>query len=72
MVHGVRRQHPVEILAALTDALRGPQGEQLAAAHEARLKTVRATARKARRTAALQTSDAPVPTAAFATPARNR
>lgn len=40
---------------------RGPQGEQLAAAHQARLKAVRAAARKARRTAlAAQKPPAPL------------
>ncbi|MEV5979669.1 DUF317 domain-containing protein [Streptomyces sp. NPDC052114] len=49
----------------VTQEERGPQGEQLAAAHEVRLKAVRAAARKARRTAALTTS----PSASLAAPA---
>ncbi|WP_367435056.1 DUF317 domain-containing protein [Streptomyces celluloflavus] len=55
----------------VTQEQRGPLGERLADAHEARLKAARAAARKARRTAALQTSNAPVPTAPAA-PARSR
>ncbi|AJC55080.1 DUF317 domain-containing protein [Streptomyces sp. 769] len=39
----------------VTQEQRGPQGEQLAAAHETRLKAIRAAARKARRQPALAT-----------------
>ncbi|MDF3292398.1 DUF317 domain-containing protein [Streptomyces silvisoli] len=56
----------------VTQEQRGPQGEQLAVAHEAHLKAVRAAARKARRTAALPTSSGPAPTAAPSAPVRNR
>jgi hypothetical protein len=56
----------------VTQELRGPQGKQLAAAHEARLKAVRAAARKARRTAALQTQSGPAPTPAPAAAVRGR
>ncbi|MFH8293635.1 DUF317 domain-containing protein [Streptomyces sp. NPDC018059] len=52
----------------VTQEQRGPQGEQLATAHEARLKAIRAAARKARRTTALTTRGGPpsaaVPSAA--------
>lgn len=50
---------------------RGPFGEQLAAAHEARLKTVRTAARKARRTA-LSAQKPPAPSTTPAVPARSR
>ncbi|MFB7630522.1 DUF317 domain-containing protein [Streptomyces sp. NPDC056149] len=48
----------------VTQKERGPQGEELAAAHEARLKAVRAAARKARRGAAVTTRNGPVPATA--------
>ncbi|MFD3910077.1 DUF317 domain-containing protein [Streptomyces sp. NPDC058603] len=43
----------------VTQEQHGPQGEQLLAAHEARLKAARATARKTRRAAAPQTHPSP-------------
>ncbi|MGD3109308.1 DUF317 domain-containing protein [Streptomyces sp. YGL11-2] len=55
----------------VTQEQRGPQGEQLAAAHETRLKAVRAAARKARHTAVLTAGSGPVPTAASAAPVRS-
>lgn len=55
----------------VTQEQRGPQGDQLAAAHEARLKAIRAAARKARRRAALTTHGGP-PTAVPSVPARGR
>ncbi|MFD4949919.1 DUF317 domain-containing protein [Streptomyces sp. NPDC058409] len=45
----------------VTQEQRGPQGEELAAAHETRLKSARAAARKARRLAAPQTQPAVAP-----------
>ncbi|MFE9407443.1 DUF317 domain-containing protein [Streptomyces sp. NPDC006704] len=54
----------------VTQEQRSPQGEQLAAAHEARLKAIRAAARNARRTAAPTTAP-PAPVAAAA-PAAGR
>ncbi|MFE0055275.1 DUF317 domain-containing protein [Streptomyces sp. NPDC059003] len=56
----------------VTQEQRGPQGEELAAAHEARLKAVRAAARKARRTAALATHGGPPPAAVPSAAARGR
>jgi hypothetical protein len=50
----------------------GPPGEQLAAAHEARLKAVRAAARKARRSTAPTTRRAPTPAAAPSAAVRSR
>ncbi|MFJ9085754.1 hypothetical protein ACIRL3_25365 [Streptomyces sp. NPDC102384] len=52
----------------VTQMERGAQGEQLAAAHKARLKASRSTARKARRNAALPTRQ-PAPAAEVTTPA---
>lgn len=45
----------------VTQEARGPQGEELAAAHEARLTAVRTAARKARRLAAPQAQPAVAP-----------
>ncbi|MEV8409358.1 DUF317 domain-containing protein [Streptomyces niveus] len=64
-----RRHYDVPHSHLVTQLQNGPQGEQLAAAHEVRLKTVRATARKTRRTAlAAQTT----PSTMTAVPARSR
>jgi hypothetical protein len=57
----------------VTQEQRGPQGEQLAAAHEVRLKAIRAAARKARRKTALTTGrPAPLPAPAAPAPGRVR
>lgn len=56
----------------VTQHQRGPQGEQLAAAREARLKPVRAAARKARRSAALPPRNGPAPAASSPTTVRSR
>ncbi|MEU2131758.1 DUF317 domain-containing protein [Streptomyces sp. NPDC018352] len=53
----------------VTQEARGPQGEELAAAHEARLKSVRAAARMAQRMASPQTQP-PVPPPAHYTSVR--
>lgn len=50
----------------VTQVERGAQGEQLAAAHEARLKAIRAAARKARRSGAPTTHPVPAPAAELA------
>ncbi|MEV3857015.1 hypothetical protein AB0J38_22125 [Streptomyces sp. NPDC050095] len=50
----------------------GPPGEQLAAAHAARLKAVRAAAAKARRAAARSVSTRPAATVSSAAPTRRR
>ena len=55
----------------VTQEQRGPQAEQLAAAHEARLKAIRAATRKTRRKAAL-TTHPPAPVTAPAIPAIGR
>ncbi|WP_309248426.1 DUF317 domain-containing protein [Streptomyces sp. MNP-20] len=51
---------------------RGPQGEELAAAHKARLATARALARKARRKSAPAAPSGPPPAAARTTTSRSR
>ncbi|MFE1407822.1 DUF317 domain-containing protein [Streptomyces sp. NPDC058770] len=56
-----RGMHDVPHTHLVMQEARGPQGEQLAAAHETRLKSVRAAARKARRLAAPQTQPAVAP-----------
>ncbi|MER5440123.1 DUF317 domain-containing protein [Streptomyces sp. NPDC002790] len=57
----------------VTQVERGAQGEQLAAAREARLKAIRSSARKARRSAAPTTRPAAAPDAEAArSPARSR
>ncbi|WP_416986997.1 DUF317 domain-containing protein [Streptomyces sp. T028] len=56
----------------VTQHQRGPQGEQLAAAHEARLKAARAAARKVRRSAALPTHSGPAPATASPATVRGR
>lgn len=56
----------------VTQHQRGPQGEQLAAAHEARLKAARAAARKVRRSAALPTHSGPAPATASPVTVRGR
>ncbi|MFF2189658.1 DUF317 domain-containing protein [Streptomyces sp. NPDC058155] len=65
----VQRRHYDVPHSHLVTQERGPRGEQLAHAHEVRLKAARATARKTRRTApAAQTA----PSATAAVPARSR
>ncbi|MGW4229565.1 DUF317 domain-containing protein [Streptomyces sp. NPDC004980] len=53
----------------VTQVERGAQGDQLAAAHDARLKAIRSAARKARRTSAPTTRPASAPGAEATTPA---
>ncbi|MEV4997426.1 DUF317 domain-containing protein [Streptomyces niveus] len=65
----VQRRHYDVPHSHLVTQERGPRGEQLALAHEARLKTVRATARNTRRSA-LAAQAAPSTTTAV--PARSR
>ncbi|MFE3249954.1 DUF317 domain-containing protein [Streptomyces sp. NPDC059209] len=67
----VQRRHYDVPHSHLVTQERGPRGEQLALAHEARLKTVRATARKTRRSA-LAAQKPPVPSTTAAVPARSR
>ncbi|MFF0201940.1 DUF317 domain-containing protein [Streptomyces sp. NPDC005017] len=57
---------------SVTQHQRGPQGEQLAAAHEARLKAARTAARKARRSAAPTTRSVPAPAAVSRATAQGR
>ncbi|KMS74096.1 hypothetical protein ACM01_15860 [Streptomyces viridochromogenes] len=52
----------------VTQVERGAQGEQLAAAHDARLKAIRSAVRKARRSAAPTTRPAPAPATEVTTP----
>ncbi|MFD9817499.1 DUF317 domain-containing protein [Streptomyces violascens] len=56
----------------VTQVEHGPQGEQLAAAHEARLKAIRSAALKARRSTAPSTRPAPIPAAQPVSAARSR
>ncbi|AQU64902.1 DUF317 domain-containing protein [Streptomyces niveus] len=67
----VQRRHYDVPHSHLVTQERGPRGERLAHAHEARLKTVRATARKTRRTA-LAAQKPSAPSTAPAAPARSR
>lgn len=67
----VQRRHYDIPHSYLVTQERGPRGEQLAHAHEARLKTVRSAARKARRTA-LAAQKPPAPSTNPAVPARSR
>ncbi|WP_326812279.1 DUF317 domain-containing protein [Streptomyces scopuliridis] len=54
-----RRRYDVPRSHLVTQEQEGPQGEQLVAEHEARLRAARASARKTRRMAALQTQPSP-------------
>ncbi|MGW8452479.1 DUF317 domain-containing protein [Streptomyces niveus] len=67
----VHRRHYDVPHSHLVTQERGPRGEQLAHAHEARQKTVRATARKAHRTA-LAAQKPPAPSTTTAVPTRSR
>ncbi|MEV8426421.1 DUF317 domain-containing protein [Streptomyces niveus] len=67
----VQRRHYDVPHSHLVTQERGPRGEQLAHAHEARLKTARATARKARRSA-LAVQKPPAPSTTPTVPARSR
>ncbi len=67
-----RGRYDVPHAHLVTQKERGPQGEELAAAHAARLKAVRATTRKARRSTAVTTHHGPVPAAAPAPVVRGR
>ncbi|OKJ72222.1 DUF317 domain-containing protein [Streptomyces sp. CB02460] len=64
-----RGRYDVPHAHLVTQVERGAQGDQLAAAHEARLKAIRTAARKARRVSALTTRPAPAPGAETAMPA---
>lgn len=67
-----RGMHDVPHTHLVTQEQGGPQGEQLAAAHEARLKSVRAAARKARRLTALQTQQPAAAPSTRNTPVHHR
>lgn len=67
-----RGRYDVPHAHLVTQKERGPQGEEFAAAHAARLKAVRAATRKARRNAAVTTRNGPVPAAAPAPVVRGR
>ncbi|MEV6807781.1 DUF317 domain-containing protein [Streptomyces sp. NPDC051132] len=67
-----RSRGDVPHLHLVTQEERGPQAEQLAAEHEARLKAVGAAARRARRTAARSTPGAPPAPAPSSRPAARR
>ncbi|MER7986546.1 DUF317 domain-containing protein [Streptomyces noursei] len=67
-----RGRYDVPHAHLVTQKDRGPQGEELAATHAARLKAVRAATRKARRSTAVTTRNGPVPAAVPAPVVRGR